>query len=252
MGGKAAAAPPPAGRAKLKTRFKRPAVALRPGHLTRRPRAPDTPPAAAARKAPAPSAAARKRGRVARTHRTEDGETLSAGEDWYIALDSFDWDAHLDEGDEACEVCGRSQLLTGMLECGCCLRGFHLRCLRPALKKVPEGEWLCPQVRVRALPRGCPRGLACPGSGRWGRASPVQLARRLQTRLPPAHQPSRPPRADPRPPPPRPPRKCDAGEAAPRPQKLATHWQRLLYGEDVVGLVHLLGFTERPLEGELA
>ncbi|GBF97789.1 origin recognition complex subunit [Raphidocelis subcapitata] len=144
----------------------------------------------AARKAPAPSAAARgKRGRVTRTLRTEDGETLSAGDDMYIALDSFDWEAHVDEGDEACEVCGRSELLNGMLECGCCLRGFHMRCLRPALKKVPEGEWLCPQ--------------------------------------------------------------CDAGEAAPRPKQLVTYWQRLLYGENVVGLVHVLGFADRPLGGQL-
>jgi hypothetical protein len=42
---------------------------------------------------------------------------------------------------------------------------------------------------------------------------------------------------------------CDAGEAAPRPAQLVTTWQRLLYGKDIVGLVHVLGFTERAFEG---
>lgn len=89
------------------------------------------------------------------TYTTEDGDTYSAGDDAYIALDSFDWEVDAEEGDEACELCGRSQMLTGMLECGQCLRGFHLRCLKPPLKRVPDGEWLCPQVR---------RGLGASGS----------------------------------------------------------------------------------------
>jgi len=95
-----------------------------------------------------PPASARKRARITRTFTTEDGETLSVGEDYYIMLDNFDPDEHEEEGDEGCEVCRKSQLLSGMLECGQCLRGFHLRCLKPPLKKVPEGEWLCPQVRL--------------------------------------------------------------------------------------------------------
>jgi origin recognition complex subunit 1 len=30
-----------------------------------------------------------------------------------------------------------------MLECSGCLRGFHMRCLKPPLKAVPDGDWLC-------------------------------------------------------------------------------------------------------------
>jgi origin recognition complex subunit 1 len=79
---------------------------------------------------------------------TEDGDVINAGEDYYVALENFDQDSHMEDGDEACEACGRCQLLGGMLECGQCLRGFHMRCLRPPLRRVPEGEWLCPQVRA--------------------------------------------------------------------------------------------------------
>ena len=43
---------------------------------------------------------------------------------------------------------------------------------------------------------------------------------------------------------------CDAGEPPPRPARLVTLWQRLLYGQDIVGMVHILGFAERAIEGE--
>jgi len=51
--------------------------------------------------------------------------------------------------------------------------------------------------------------------------------------------------------PPHPPLQCDAGEAPPPPAQLVTAWQRMLYGDDVVGLVHVMGFTEHPIEGEM-
>ena len=68
-----------------------------------------------------------------------------------------------------------------MLECSTCLRGFHLRCLKPPLKKVPEGDWLCPD--------------------------------------------------------------CDAGRVAPKPKHLIAKWQRLLYGDKVLALVHVVGIN---------
>lgn len=80
-----------------------------------------------------------------------------------------------------CQVCDRTALLTGMLECSCCLRGFHLKCLRPPLRKVPEGDWLCPQ--------------------------------------------------------------CDAGEVAPKPRRLMCSWQKLLYGDRLLSLAHIVGFS---------
>ncbi|KAK2078532.1 hypothetical protein QBZ16_003372 [Prototheca wickerhamii] len=50
-----------------------------------------------------------------------------------------------EDEEEVCAVChevekGGSE----MLECGRCLRGFHLCCLDPPLSAVPEDEWVCP------------------------------------------------------------------------------------------------------------
>lgn len=112
---------------------------------TARARASRPPAAATGRK---PAAAARKRARVTSEITTPDGGRLRAGEDYYVALENFDDDLHGgDDEAEACEACGSSRPGSGMLECGECLRGFHLRCLAPPLKRVPDGEWLCPQVR---------------------------------------------------------------------------------------------------------
>lgn len=44
---------------------------------------------------------------------------------------------------------------------------------------------------------------------------------------------------------------CDAGEPPQRPAQLTSLWQRLLYGEDIVGLVHILGFTRAAIEGKM-
>lgn len=65
-----------------------------------------------------------------------------------------------------------------MLECSTCLRGFHLRCLSPPLRAVPEGDWLCTE--------------------------------------------------------------CNAGRVPPPPSKLVTRWQKLLYGQDQLVLVHIM------------
>ncbi len=51
-------------------------------------------------------------------------------------------------------------MLTGMLECSACLRGFHLRCLRPPLLAVPEGDWLC-EACERGEPAPRPARLLC-------------------------------------------------------------------------------------------
>lgn len=44
---------------------------------------------------------------------------------------------------------------------------------------------------------------------------------------------------------------CDAGAPPQRPSQLATYWQRMLYGDKVVGLVHIMGFTQYALSGEM-
>eukprot|EP00798_Chlamydomonas_sp_ICE-L_P011216 gene11216-18838_t len=47
------------------------------------------------------------------------------------------------EGD-CCIMCGSDERLESIVECSRCLGGFHTDCLVPKLKKIPEGDWLCP------------------------------------------------------------------------------------------------------------
>ncbi|KAK9197743.1 hypothetical protein WN944_012926 [Citrus x changshan-huyou] len=59
----------------------------------------------------------------------------------------------LDEEDpevEECRICFRAGRNV-MLECDDCLGGFHLKCLKPPLKEVPEGEWVCEFCEARKL-----------------------------------------------------------------------------------------------------
>jgi hypothetical protein len=48
--------------------------------------------------------------------------------------------------DVACENCGDAGDDEELLLCDGkgCNRGYHLGCLMPALKDVPDGEWFCP------------------------------------------------------------------------------------------------------------
>lgn len=71
-----------------------------------------------------------------------DGVKFEVGNDVYVRRRE---NAESDEDDpeqEECRMCfeaGRSL----MIECDDCLGGFHLRCLRPPLRRVPEGDWIC-------------------------------------------------------------------------------------------------------------
>lgn len=44
---------------------------------------------------------------------------------------------------EECRICFKAGRNV-MIECDDCLGGFHLKCLRPPLKAVPDGDWVCP------------------------------------------------------------------------------------------------------------
>eukprot|EP00775_Hariotina_reticulata_P010397 gene10397-10555_t len=68
------------------------------------------------------------------------------------AKDEYDPDQEDEE--EACEVChsSNSSKNNAILECSTCLRGFHQRCLKPVLKAVPEGDWLCPECNAGQQP----------------------------------------------------------------------------------------------------
>ena len=52
-----------------------------------------------------------------------------------------------DDNDDICQICEKRGHL---LECDGCCRSYHMGCLTPALKKVPEGEWECPCCEMEA------------------------------------------------------------------------------------------------------
>eukprot|EP00959_Pyramimonas_sp_CCMP1952_P314569 6584810-Pyramimonas_sp.AAC.1 len=39
-----------------------------------------------------------------------------------------------------------------MLLCDICDRGWHMRCVRPPLRAVPQGEWFCPRCVTATAP----------------------------------------------------------------------------------------------------
>lgn len=91
-----------------------------------------------------------------------DGGEFEVGDDVYVKrredVSSDDEDPETEE----CRICfkaGRSV----MIECDVCLGGFHLKCLTPPLKEVPEGDWNCgfceaqklgKEVELPKLPEG--------------------------------------------------------------------------------------------------
>ncbi|KAK3004804.1 hypothetical protein RJ639_018430, partial [Escallonia herrerae] len=71
-----------------------------------------------------------------------DGGEFAVGDDVYVKRRE---NASSDEEDpevEECRVCFKSGRAV-MIECDDCLCGFHLKCLKPPLKEVPEGDWTC-------------------------------------------------------------------------------------------------------------
>ncbi|OVA02359.1 Bromo adjacent homology (BAH) domain [Macleaya cordata] len=79
-----------------------------------------------------------------------DGGEFEVGDDVYVKRRE---DASSDGEDPEVEECffcfksGRSL----MIECDDCLGGFHLKCLRPPLKKVPDGDWICEFCEARKM-----------------------------------------------------------------------------------------------------
>ncbi|GFP87012.1 origin of replication complex subunit 1 [Phtheirospermum japonicum] len=72
-----------------------------------------------------------------------DGVEFSAGDDVYVKRRE---DASSDDDEpevEECRVCFKPAGRRIMIECDDCLNGFHLKCVRPPLKEVPEGDWVC-------------------------------------------------------------------------------------------------------------
>ena len=47
------------------------------------------------------------------------------------------------QNDELCSVCSSKRDSDKLLCCELCPRVYHLYCLKPPLKKVPDGDWYC-------------------------------------------------------------------------------------------------------------
>ncbi|KAG8379675.1 hypothetical protein BUALT_Bualt07G0113700 [Buddleja alternifolia] len=71
-----------------------------------------------------------------------DGGEFSAGDDVYVKRKE-DMSDDEDLVEEECRVCFKPAGRRIMIECDDCLNGFHLKCLKPPLKEVPEGDWIC-------------------------------------------------------------------------------------------------------------
>lgn len=81
-----------------------------------------------------------------------DGGEFEVGDDVYVKRRE---DATSDEEDPEVEEC-RLCFSVGddvMIECDDCLGGFHLKCLKPPLKDVPEGDWICGFCDARKMGR---------------------------------------------------------------------------------------------------
>ena len=79
-----------------------------------------------------------------------DGGEFAVGDDVYVKrrenASSDDEEVEVEE----CRVCFKSGKAV-MIECDDCLGGFHLKCLKPPLKEVPEGDWICQFCEARKL-----------------------------------------------------------------------------------------------------
>ncbi|EEF48892.1 origin recognition complex subunit, putative [Ricinus communis] len=79
-----------------------------------------------------------------------DGGEFEVGDDVYVKRRD-DASSDIDDPEvEECRVCFKAGKAI-MIECDDCLGGFHLRCLKPPLKVVPEGDWICGFCEARKL-----------------------------------------------------------------------------------------------------
>ncbi|CAN0902122.1 Origin of replication complex subunit 1A [Linum grandiflorum] len=78
-----------------------------------------------------------------------DGGEFEVGNDVYVKRRE---DASSDDEDpeEECRICFETGNAI-MIECDDCLGGFHLRCLKPPLKSVPEEDWICGFCEAKRL-----------------------------------------------------------------------------------------------------
>jgi hypothetical protein len=80
-----------------------------------------------------------------------------------ISDPAVDWTQYRPRLDLPCEVCHHPSGAATMLVCDGCWQGYHMECLRPPLKRVPDGDWFCSEC-IRAG-RAVSSGQAAPRKG---------------------------------------------------------------------------------------
>ncbi|XVE78885.1 hypothetical protein DITRI_Ditri14bG0014100 [Diplodiscus trichospermus] len=79
-----------------------------------------------------------------------DGGEFEVGDDVYVKRrEDASSDDEVPEMEE-CRICFKTGR-NAMIECDDCLGGFHLKCLKPPLKEVPEGDWVCGFCQAQKL-----------------------------------------------------------------------------------------------------
>ncbi|GAQ92325.1 hypothetical protein KFL_009800040 [Klebsormidium nitens] len=69
----------------------------------------------------------------------------------------------------ACQVCKSAGNPSMMLLCDYSLEGYHMGCLEPAVKKVPDGMWMCPRCREAEAQRVWLALASGSAAGEWGK-----------------------------------------------------------------------------------
>ncbi|XP_010519744.1 PREDICTED: origin of replication complex subunit 1B-like [Tarenaya hassleriana] len=79
-----------------------------------------------------------------------DGVEFQVGDDVYVKRREDESSDNEDPETEECRICFKSGNRV-MIECDDCLGGFHLKCMKPPLKDVPEGDWICGFCEAKKL-----------------------------------------------------------------------------------------------------
>ncbi|CAH8387942.1 unnamed protein product [Eruca vesicaria subsp. sativa] len=83
-----------------------------------------------------------------------DSVEFQIGDDVYVKRKEEEEEDDDDVEIEDCRICFKSGSINNvMIECDDCLGGFHLKCLKPPLKEVPEGDWICNFCQKLEVPK---------------------------------------------------------------------------------------------------
>ncbi|CAM8976188.1 unnamed protein product [Rhodiola kirilowii] len=79
-----------------------------------------------------------------------NGIEFKVGDDVYLKRREEASSDEEDVEEEDCRVCFKIGKAV-MIECDDCLGGFHLKCVKPPSREVPEGDWICHFCEARKL-----------------------------------------------------------------------------------------------------